>query len=293
VIRLGTAGWKYKDWLGSLYPSKQHQFLYYRKLFDTAEIDSTFYRYPSAKAVAAWARVPEDFIFTAKVPQEVTHNLKLDINAGADRRMLDFLELMEPLREARRLGPLLLQLPPSYDFNPDGLSAFLDVLPEGWQFAVEFRHPSWMTDETFKLLRHHEAAYCVVDEPLLPPRVEVTAPFGYIRWHGRGQKLWYYYLYSKEELKEWVPRVQATEKQCSQPVYGIFNNHWHGFAARNCVEMAELLGVKVRMPSHVRDRLTRVTAERIKSKPTRQTSLAQFGGRAEADEEDKGAPDGE
>ncbi len=277
MIRFGTAGWKYDDWIGSFYPSKRHHLQYYSRIFDTTEINSTFYNFPSQKAVESWSKVPEPFIFTAKVPQEITHKLRLDITEGADQRLLDFLKLMTPLKNTRRLGPLLVQLPPSFDASHiETLEQFLEALPKDWQFAVEFRHLSWMSDETFALLRKHQAAYCIVDEPLLPPRIEVTAPFSYIRWHGHGRKLWYYYLYNEEELKEWVPKVQSAESQCKEPVYGVFNNHWHGFAARNCIEMMELLGLRHRMPNHVRDRLQRVTEQRITSKPTKQSALSQF-----------------
>ncbi len=277
MIRLGTAGWKYEDWVGSFYPSKKHQFVYFSKIFNTAEINSTFYNFPSRKVVAAWSRAPDDFIFTAKVPQEVTHKLRLDVSKGADHRMQDYLQLMAPLRDAHRLGPLLIQLPPSFDFEQvDVLDAFLQTLPSEWEFVVEFRHLSWMQDETFDLLRRYQVAYCIVDEPLLPSRVEVTAPFSYIRWHGHGKKLWYYYLYNHEELEAWVPKVQEIVKQTPKDVYGYFNNHWHGFAARNCVEMMELLGMPHRMPKHVRDRVNRVTDQRIQSKKSEQTSLSQF-----------------
>jgi uncharacterized protein YecE (DUF72 family) len=133
-----------------------------------------------------------------------------------------------------------------------------------------------MIDDTFSLLRRHQVAYCIVDEPLLPPRIEVTAPFAYIRWHGHGKKLWYYYLYNQEELESWVPKIRETETKTPKNIYGYFNNHWHGFAARNSVEMMELLGMPHRMPKHVRDRVNRVTDERIKSKPAQQTSLTEF-----------------
>jgi uncharacterized protein YecE (DUF72 family) len=277
VILLGTAGWKYDDWVGSFYPSKKHQFTYFSKIFNTAEINSTFYHFPSRKVVANWARVPENFIFTAKIPREITHKLRLDVTAGADQRMQDYLQLMSPIRDARRLGPLLLQLPPSFDYaHLDVLETFLQTLPSEWEFAVEFRHLSWMQDDTFSMLQRHQVAYCIVDEPLLPPRIEVTAPFSYIRWHGHGKKLWYYYLYKEEELQEWVPKVEEIVNQTPTNVYGYFNNHWYGFAARNCIDMMELLGMKHRMPKHVRDRVTRVTDQRIKKKPTHQTALSQF-----------------
>lgn len=277
MILLGTSGWSYDDWVGSFYPSKKHQFTYFSKIFHTAEINSTFYRFPSQKVTKSWARVPDNFIFTAKIPQEITHKLRLDLSKGADQRLWDFIRLMTPVHEARRLGPLLLQLPPSFEYDDmEVLESFLKVYPADWELVVEFRHLTWMRDETFELLRKYKAAYCIVDEPLLPPRVEVTAPFSYIRWHGHGKKLWYYYLYSQEELKQWAPKVKAIEKQCTKPVYGYMNNHWHGFAARNCIEMMELLGIPHQMPSHVRDRLRRVTDQRSKKKPTQQASLSDF-----------------
>ncbi|MFX1245400.1 MAG: DUF72 domain-containing protein, partial [Promethearchaeota archaeon] len=158
----------------------------------------------------------------------------------------------------------------------ESLEAFLETLPNEWEFAVEFRHLSWMQDETFNLLRNHQVAYCIVDEPLLPPRIEVTAPFAYIRWHGHGKKVWYYYLYKKEELEAWVPKVKEVVKQTPSDVYGYFNNHWHGFAARNCIEMMELLGIPHRMPKHVRERVERVTDQRISSKPSRQMDLGDY-----------------
>lgn len=274
---MGTSGWKYEDWIGSFYPSKKHHFLYFSKIFQTAEINSTFYAFPSQKVVAGWSRAPEDFIFTAKVPQDITHKLRLDINQGADDRMREYLKLMTPLKVAHRLGPLLLQLPPSFEFSQiESLEAFLETLPNEWEFAVEFRHQSWMQDETFNLLRDHQVAYCIVDEPLLPPRIEVTAPFAYIRWHGHGKKVWYYYLYKQEELEAWVPKVKEVVKQTPSDVYGYFNNHWHGFAARNCIEMMELLGIPHRMPKHVRERVERVTDQRISSKPSRQMDLGDY-----------------
>jgi len=227
--------------------------------------------------VDIWCRAPEEFIFTAKVPQEITHKLRLDIAAGADQRMQEYLHLMSPLHETHRLGPLLIQLPPSFEYTHfEILDRFLKTLPGDWEFAVEFRHLSWILDDTFDLLRRYQVAYCIVDEPLLPPRVEVTAPFSYIRWHGHGKKLWYYYLYNQEELKAWVPKVENIIKETPKHVYGYFNNHWHGFAARNCVEMMELLGLPHHMPKHVRDRVNRVTDERIKSKPTQQMALTKF-----------------
>ncbi|MFX1475468.1 MAG: DUF72 domain-containing protein, partial [Promethearchaeota archaeon] len=202
--------------------------------------------------------------------------LRLDLEAGADSRLEFFLKAMTPLKDAGKLGPLLLQLPPSLSFDPERLKAFLEIVPQQWPMAVEFRHRSWLQADTFNILRRHQAAYCIVDAPVMPPRVEVTAPFSYIRWHGHGEHLMYYYLYDEEELDEWVPKVLELEEKSPDGVYGYFNNHWFGFAARNCVELQDLLGLESRMQPHIRQRLKRVTDQRIKVKPSQQTELDSF-----------------
>ncbi len=119
---------------------------------------------------------------------------------------------------------------------------FLSILPSGYRFAVEFRHPSWLSEDVLEALRRRGVAYTVVDEPLLPPEVHVTADFSYIRWHGRGQRPWYYYHYSEDELKKWVPRINQLSTQV-RVIYGYFNNHFRGYAPHNALQMLSLLGM--------------------------------------------------
>ena len=119
---------------------------------------------------------------------------------------------------------------------------FLKILPSHVKFAVEFRDLSWMREETWTLLQKYGVAYAVVDEPLLPPELHFTASFAYFRWHGKGVRPWYNYRYGVEELEPWVPKVkEATEKV--KTVYGYFNNHYHGYAVENCLQVLEMLGV--------------------------------------------------
>jgi len=137
---------------------------------------------------------------------------------------------MKPLIDARKLACALVQLPPFLRFNAERLESFLSILPQTPRFAVEFRHDSWLNDEALKMMGKYQVAYTIVDEPLLPPDMHVTSDLAYIRWHGRGERPWFNYKYSQEQLAEWVPRVQETAGK-AQKVLGYFNNHFHGESA--------------------------------------------------------------
>ncbi len=167
---------------------------------------------------------------------------RLDLQQKVENYLFRFLDLLQPLYASRKLGCLLIQLPPSFRYPHDqkNLAAFLEILPQSYDFAVEFRDLSWMRDDTWRLLTMHEVAYCIVDEPLLPPDVQVTTDFAYFRWHGHGSRLWYDYHYSQPELQAWMPRIKDTRDRVSK-IYGYFNNHFHGYAVENCVEILEML----------------------------------------------------
>ena len=244
-LLLGTSGWHYKDWVGPFYREKKESKLAaYSKVFKTVEIDSTFYRYPNKGMVMGWLKYTKpDFIFTAKLPKLITHEKKLDLKEGVEDDLQTFCELMRPLQLDGKLGCLLIQLPPKFGLdNLERLEAFFKVLPAEFNFAVEFRDLSWICDETWKLLERYEVAYTVVDEPLLPPEVRVTSKIAYFRWHGRGGRPWYNYRYKVEELEPWVPKVKEVASKAER-VYGYFNNHYHGYAVENCLEVLEMLGV--------------------------------------------------
>ncbi len=177
-LRFGCSGWSYQEWVGPFYRSAtESKLAAYARVFDTAEIDSTFYRPPTKGMVLGWARyTPTDFRFAAKVPQTVTHDRLCDVDLGATKELLDFCELMRPLLDAGKLGPLLLQLPPRLRFEPLKLEKFVAVLPSEFSWAVEPRNKTWMVDEAFDLLRAHNLAYTIVDEPLLPIALHSKRP---------------------------------------------------------------------------------------------------------------------
>lgn len=249
-VRIGTSGWSYKEWEGVLYPdSKTPKLTFYSTIFKTAEIDSTFYANPSKGLVLGWLRnTPKDFQFSVKLPQTITHKKQLDLRVGAEVDLVEFLDLIHPLQEGGKLGPLLIQLPPSFGRSKiDKLEEFLDAIPKRkdyYKFAIEFRNMSWLkeTDRVNELLKKHNVAKTIVDEPLLPVDLTSTADFAFIRWHGRGQRPWYDYRYKEEELDPWVDRVKKQMKKTSK-IYGYFNNHFHGYAVENGLEFLRKLDV--------------------------------------------------
>ena len=243
---IGTSGWSYKEWEGVFNPnSKTSKLSFYSKVFDTVEIDSTFYAFPAKGLAIGWAKnTPESFVFSAKLPQAITHERKLEVRKGAREELFRFLELMKPLIDGGKLGPVLIQLPPSFSFGSDydKLKGFLAALPEDVRFAVEFRHASWLRDEVWSLLKERNVANVIVDEPLLPPDTVVTADFAFIRWHGQGRRPWYNYRYTDGELAGWAPKVREVASRVKK-TYGYFNNHFRGFAVDNSLKMMGMLGL--------------------------------------------------
>jgi len=236
-------------------------------VFKTVEIDSTFYRYPTKGMVFGWLRYTKpDFIYTAKLPKLITHKKKLDPTKGVEEDLNKFLQLMEPLQFNGKLACLLAQLPPGLKLNLTLLESFLGLFPTQFKLAVEFRHLSWLNSQTLQLLEKYKAAYTVVDEPLLPPDVHVTSDFAYIRWHGKGEQPWYNYHYKPEELKPWVPKVKAAAQK-AEKVFGYFNNHYHAYAVKNSLEMAEMLQVITAEQKAVKKTVEEALEAKLKAPP--------------------------
>jgi uncharacterized protein YecE (DUF72 family) len=157
-----------------------------------------------------------------------------------------------------KLGPVLIQLPPSFSYlsDFDRLKAFILKAPEDVRFAVEFRHPSWLREDVWSFLRGKNVANVIVDEPLLPPDTVTTADFAFIRWHGHGTRPWYNYRYSDKELDGWVPKVKEVTARVKK-TFGYFNNHFRGFAVENSLKMMEKLGTSNVQQREAASRATR------------------------------------
>jgi uncharacterized protein YecE (DUF72 family) len=237
-MHVGCSGWNYRHWRETVYPKglpARRWLEHYATLFDTVEVNNTFYRLPSRTAVEGWAeQTPPGFILTVKASRYLTHIKRLaDLGAGLAR----FYERIEPLIDAGKLGPVLWQLPPTFRRDDDRLAAALDQLPPG-RHAFEFRHESWFAPEVYELLRSRNAALVIGDHPQRPFQAyELTADWTFVRFHSgrRGRNG----NYSKRELQEWAKRIAGWARRAE--VYAYFNNDWNGYAVRNGLELKRLL----------------------------------------------------
>ncbi len=179
----GTSGYAYPSWKPDFYPedvAQSHFLRYYASRLSCVEINYTFRHMPTEKTLTSWvAATPPGFMFAMKAHQRITHTFRL--REGAKEPLEYFLASLKPLRDAGRLGPVLLQLPPNLKLDHERLARFLDLLPPDQRFTFEFREASWFCDEVYDLLRAHNASLCVAEaEPLTVPDV-VTADFVYYR----------------------------------------------------------------------------------------------------------------
>ena len=232
-IRVGTSGYVYAHWKHLLYEGiPAAQWLErYAQVFDTVELNATFYRLPTASMVDGWrARSPRGFLFACKGSRYLTHMKRLtDPGPGLVR----YFELVLRLRE--KLGPILWQLPPQMS-RPDAarLDAFLDRVPQQLRHAVEFRSAGWYTDEICEVLDRHGAAFCEHDLVERPPPAH-TGGFRYIRFHGATGK--YRGRYGRPGLRKWARDLESW----SGDAYVYFNNDLHGHAVRDALDLLELL----------------------------------------------------
>ena len=236
-VHVGCSGWVYKDWKGDLYPEDlpQRRWLErYAEVFETVEINNTFYRLPSVDAVRRWAEeTPDDFVFAVKGSRYTTHIKRLISFPKYSER---FFASLEPLVKAGKLGPVLWQLAGNFKRDDERLAGALETLRDRpGRHAFEFRHASWFTGDVYALLREHDAALVIGDDPERPfQERKLTASWTYVRFHrgsaGRKGK------YSSRELESWRRRIAAWRSR--HEVYVYFNNDWAGYAPKNAQELS-------------------------------------------------------
>ncbi len=238
-IRIGTSGWHYKHWVGTVYPPKwpaSKMLAWYQERFDTVEINNSFYRLPPESALENWrSSTPANFLFAVKGSRFITHMKKLkDPVASLDK----FFSRVDLLKE--KLGPILFQLPPNFEVDVGRLREFLDALPRYHRYAFEFRNASWNSAGVLSLLRENNAAYCPFHLAGYQSPIEITADFTYIRLHGPGGK--YQGSYDDEALRCWAERINEWRRDL-RAIYVFFDNDDSGYAARNAFRLRELAAV--------------------------------------------------
>ena len=269
----GTAGWSYKDWIGSFYPQAQTKdfdwLKYYAEFFNTVEVNASYYTYLSPKIVEGWIEKIEDkddFLFTIKLHQDFTH--KNDFN---EEKIKAVKYNLNKLDKAERLGGLLIQFPYSFDLtkeNGNRVKYLVDIFSEYEKF-IEVRHKSWFIERFFDFVSSNKSSLCVIDQPEIGKSVEfnpITVGDNlYLRFHGRNTKAWkqsignfgktqtyeeqsarYDYLYSPGELLEIEQKIKEVFDTVKR-IYIIMNNHPHGNAVANALEMLHLLNERIKI----------------------------------------------
>jgi uncharacterized protein YecE (DUF72 family) len=277
TILVGCSGWSYDDWVGRFYPmelakKKGDRFSYYAKFFQTVEINSTFYRPAGELQVQSWVKKARDlkgFEYSVKVPQLVTHEALVE---GDLKKAVFWAKSFEkscvkPLAEAGLLGSALLQLSPYFKNEVSALASLKGVLdavsPEEYNYAVEFRHNSWLDKDRMEIdsaaleaLRERNVANVLIDGPGLSVGTEQTADHAYMRLHGRNYDIWYRkekeddhrlnrydYLYKKEQLEPWIPRIKDAELKAAK-VRIYFNNHARSKSVMNAFLLMDMLSIE-------------------------------------------------
>lgn len=240
-VWIGTSGWVYKEWAGHFYPKgwpKKDEFSYYVRHFPTVEINATFYRLPSLQMVRGWReRSPEGFVFAVKGSRHLTHIKRLSDTGPGLRK---YFARLRPLAE--RTGPILWQLPPTFPKNVENerrLATFLNRLPKHYAHAVEFRHPSWMDEHTFALLRKHRVTNVWISSLKMPQDHAITGDFVYLRF--QGLKDGAYHDYPDDELRPWAEQLAKAAAR-GIPAYVYFNNDLNTRAPLNAASLVKMLG---------------------------------------------------
>lgn len=245
ILRVGCSGWSYRDWVGPFYPPGTPPSRYlriYASVLDTVEVDSSFYRVPSPGTVDSWRRsTPDDFIFTAKVPRRITHELKLRRSEAA---LDEFYSSI--LRVGNKLGALVLQLPPSFRYDSDmqALEDFLSHLRPEVGHAVEFRHASWFRNDVYALLERYGVSLTWAETQYLRTSAQLTGDILYLRMVGDRQLERFTGVQRDRtaEMVEWIQHIREASGSVSR-AYVFFNNHYAGFGPGSVDEFRRLAGL--------------------------------------------------
>lgn len=235
-IAIGCSGFHYKDWKEKFYPENvpaKDWLRFYAGIFNTVEINNSFYRLPTEKTVRNWHdATPENFSFTIKGSRYVTHMKKLENLGDGIQRVYQVADWLE-----EKLACVLWQLPPQLRYNPGKLEDFCQGLNPHYRNVIEFRHNSWFSDDIYAIMRKYNVGFCILSAPQgLKEDLVETADFSYVRFHGK--KEWFHYDYTLEEMQLWAERVRSLK---AKEVFAYFNNDVGANATRNAQSLEKLV----------------------------------------------------
>jgi len=290
-VLIGLAGWSYNDWNGLVYPSPRphgfHEAAYLAEYFDAIEINTSFYSPLRPDLAQQWVeRIGSNrrFLFTAKMWQKFTHE---EGATAEDEKSVR--SGFDALRDAGRLGAVLLQFPFSFHQTPENLARLKQLLDRfrDYPLVVEVRHASWSHPQFYNLLQQRGVGICNIDQPVIgrsiTPDGRSTSAIGYFRLHGRRYDTWfsddpetppherYNYLYGEPELLPWTERIRGVAEQ-TKVTFVIANNHFQGKAAVNALQLVHLLtDHKVKVPETLRSHYPQLDA--IAAEPAKEPTL--------------------
>jgi uncharacterized protein YecE (DUF72 family) len=237
-IWVGTSGWSYRSWRGAFFPKEvmvKHHLRYYATQFSTTELNGVFYRTPSLETVRAWReQTPDDFVFAWKASKFITHWKRLSDTSRNSLALIEQrLKILGP-----KAGPVLFQLPPSFEVDAGRLKSFIKLLSKRRRYAFEFRHASWYAEEVFDLLRQHDIALCISDHRDAPAPWFMTAGHVYVRGHGPTGA--YKGHYSDAALRVWARKIAAWQRQ-DRTIYVYFDNDQKSAAPADASRLIAIL----------------------------------------------------
>ena len=237
-FNIGTSGWSYAGWLGNFYPEKIKSSLilpYYSSIFNSVELNNSFYQIPQEKNVKIWAEItPNHFVFSCKANRYITHLKKLeDTKQSVEKLLRAFSHFGE------KLGPILFQFPPYWPKNIPRLNTFIEYLPKRYLYTFEFRHTSWFCEELYELLQKHQLSLCFYNHKLFRSPEIITGPFIYVRMHGPNEEA-YTGAYEEPTLLEYAQKFINWQKD-GKAIYCYFDNDEKANAPKDAQRMYNLL----------------------------------------------------
>ncbi len=233
---IGCSGYFYWGWKGKFYPEDikpSKWFAYYTDFFNSVEINSTFYKFPTKASLKRWYKdSPEKFKITVKINREITHKHRLKGTGDLIRKFYEI--AYDALQE--KLGTILFQLPPSFKYSEENLDRILSQLNRSFKNVIEFRDESWWNKKVYNILKDNNLIFCSISSPSLPEELVTTSSTGYVRFHGKTK--WYDYKYTNEELRNWANQILNSNLD---EIYIYFNNDINAYAPFNAIEMKNIL----------------------------------------------------